>query len=155
MKEHIKRQHNVSLLIYHFVCPAKHRREIFSEEVEKTLIDVCEWIESRYDIRFEEIGADWDHIHFLIQSVPTISPKQIIQIVKSLTARELSKRHPEIKKKLWWWELRTRWYYVNTVWVYGWYDMIKKYVMNQWTDYKTLHVNKDKWIWLFEWMIFS
>lgn len=41
----------------------------------------------RYKIMFVEIGVDKDHAHFLIQSVPTISAKQIAQIVKSITAR--------------------------------------------------------------------
>ena len=53
--KHIKKEHNVSLLLYHFVCPAKYRRDVFSEEVEKTLVNICEEIEKRYEIRFEEI----------------------------------------------------------------------------------------------------
>lgn len=100
MTEHVHKQHNVSLLLYHFVCPAKYRRDIFTEEVEYSLINICKDIETRYEIRFDEIGADKNHVHFLIQSVPMKSPKQIIQTVKSITARELYKLHPEIKNKL-------------------------------------------------------
>jgi REP element-mobilizing transposase RayT len=100
-REHIRKQHNVSLLMYYFVCPAKYRRDIFTKEVESTLIKVCEEIEKGFEIQFDEIGADQDHVHFLVQSVPMKSPKQIIQTIKSITARELFKAHPEIKKKLW------------------------------------------------------
>jgi REP element-mobilizing transposase RayT len=99
-REHIYKEHNVSLLMYHFVCPAKYRRDIFTKEVEETLIDICKEIEKRFEIQFDEIGADNDHVHFLIQSVPMLSPKQVIQTVKSITAKELFKKHPEVKKKL-------------------------------------------------------
>ena len=54
-KKHIRKEHNVGLLLYHFVCPAKYRRDIFSVEVEKTLINTCNEIEKRYEIRFDEI----------------------------------------------------------------------------------------------------
>lgn len=157
--KHIRKEHNVSLLLYHFVCPAKYRRVIFEWWVEETLIEVCKEIEDRYEIRFEEIGADWDHVHFLVQGVPIASPSSIIKKIKSITARELFKRHKEIKKKLWWWELRTKGYYVNTVWMYGWYETIKNYVRNQWKskDYKEWYKNeswKERMVSLFEWMVF-
>jgi len=84
--KHIRKTHNVSLLLYHFVCPAKYRKVIFGDKVDNTLVEICKDMELRYDIRFEEIGTDDDHVHFLIQSVPMYSPKQIIQKIKSITA---------------------------------------------------------------------
>ena len=71
--EYIHKSHNVSVLLYHFVCPAKYRRVVFSKEVDLTLKEVCLEIEKRYDVHFLEIGTDKDHVHFLIQSVPTKS----------------------------------------------------------------------------------
>ena len=115
MSEHVRKEHNVSLLLYHFVCPAKYRRVIFDEAVDLSLKEICIEIQERYDIAFVEIWVDKDHVHFLIQWVPIYSPKKIIQIVKSVTGRELFIRHPEIKNRLRWWELRSKWYYVNTV----------------------------------------
>jgi REP element-mobilizing transposase RayT len=102
MKEnlHIRKEHNVSLILYHFVCPAKYRRDIFVWEVVTTLVRICKEIEEAYEIRFEEIGADINHVHFMIQWVPTQSPTSIIRKVKSITAINLFKKHPEIKKKL-------------------------------------------------------
>ena len=86
MSEYIHKSHNVSVLMYHFVCPAKYRRVIFSEEVTKTLVEVCEEISERFEIYFVEIGTDKNHVHFLIQSVPKYSPTKIITTVKSITA---------------------------------------------------------------------
>ena len=101
MSEHILKSHNKTLLLYHVVCPAKYRRDVFTQEVEGTLKDVCVGIGERYEINFVEIGADEDHVHFLIQSVPMMRPKDIVQKTKSITAREIFSRHPEVRKKLW------------------------------------------------------
>lgn len=87
MSKLIRKSQNVSIPLYHFVCPAKYRRAVFDRHVDEVLKDVCLEIAKRYQIEFIEIGTDPDQVHFLIQSVPTYSPKQIIQMVKSLTAR--------------------------------------------------------------------
>ena len=88
----------VSILLYHFVCPAKYRRVVFSEEIDQTIKEVCLEISKRYEIHFIEIGTDEDHVHFLVQSVPKYSPTKIITIIKSITAKEVLKHHPEVKK---------------------------------------------------------
>ena len=138
MSEHIHKSHNVSLLLYHFVCPAKFRKKIFTEAVEKSLKQVCAQIQVTYEIRFVEIGADEDHVHFLVQAVPMQSPKRIIQIIKSLTARELLEMHPEIQKILWGGKFWTSGYYVNTVGRHGNEDAIQRYVQNQGMHYKQI-----------------
>lgn len=61
-----------------------------SESVEHSLVAVYKNIESRFEIFFIEIGADENHVHFLIQSVPVMPVKNIAQTVKSITAKELS-----------------------------------------------------------------
>ncbi len=68
--KYIHKRHNVSVLIYHLVCPSKYRRAIFEEQVENYLKEICLGIEKRYEIVFLEIGLDEDHAHFLVQSVP-------------------------------------------------------------------------------------
>lgn len=97
MSKYVHKRYNVSVLIYHFVCPAKYRKVIFSEEVDKELRNICIEISKRYEIVFLEIGVDRDHVHFLVQSVPTCSPKKIVQVVKRITAREIFKRVPSVK----------------------------------------------------------
>ncbi len=52
-------------------------------------------------ISFLEIGTDKDYVHFLIQSVPSKSPQEIIRVVKSITVKRVFAEHPEVKKKLW------------------------------------------------------
>jgi len=96
VSEYIHKSHNVTVLLYHFVCPAKYRRVVFSEAVDKSLKEICIGISERYEGYFIEIGTDKDHVHFLIQSVPTYSPAKIIQMVKSITAKEIFRLHPEV-----------------------------------------------------------
>jgi len=139
--EYIHMPHNVSVIMYHFVCPAKYRRVVFSKEVDMGLKEICSEIEERYDIRFLEIGVDNDHVHFLIQSIPRLSPSQIIRTVKSITAREIFARYPEVKKKLWGGQFWSDGYYVGTVSKHGNEDIISSYVRDQGKEkeYTKLH----------------
>jgi len=139
MSEYIHKAHNVSVLLYHFVCPAKYRRKIFSEIVEQTLKEICTEITECHEIHFVEIGTDEDHVHFLIQSVPKLSPTRIVTIVKSITAREIFSRCPEVKKQLWGGNLWTSGYFVSTVGKHGNEKTIENYVKNQGKDYKQIH----------------
>ena len=130
-EKHIYKCHNKTLLLYHLVFPAKYRKKIFDKEVDKTLKEICLEISDRYEIHFVEIGTDIDHVHFLVQSVPTLSVTKIVTIIKSITAREIFRKHKEIKKILWGGNLWTSGYYANTVGQYGSKDMIKQYIQNQ------------------------
>jgi len=131
MSELVRKSQNVTVLIYHYVCPAKYRRAIIDPKVDEIIKEICLEIEKRYEIKFLEIGTDKDHVHFLIQSVPTYSPTKIIQMVKSLTAREVFKKVPEVKKQLWGGEFWSDGYYVSTVGQRGSEETIRKYVKEQ------------------------
>lgn len=90
MSESIHKSHNVTVLIYHLVFPAKYRSVVFEEHVDKVLKEVCLDIASRYQVKFLEIGTDQGHVHFLIQSIPVHNVTKIVTMIKSLTAREIS-----------------------------------------------------------------
>lgn len=129
--ENIYKSHNKTLLLYHLVFPSKYRKEVFSKDTEETLIRVCEELSKRYEIYFIEIGNDLDHVHFLVQSVPTMTVSKIVTIIKSITAKEIFKKHKNIKKVLWGGNLWTSGYYANTVGQYASKDAIVKYIQNQ------------------------
>ncbi len=139
MSEHIVKRHNKTLLLYHLVVPAKYRKDVFTERVEQTLKEICVGIGERYEIHYAEIGADEDHVHFLIQSVPGLMPSKIVSITKSITAREIFKKHSEVKKLLWGGHFWTSGYYMNTVGKYGNEKVIQAYVENQGKKYKRIH----------------
>ncbi len=139
MSEYIHKRHNVSVLLYHVVCPAKYRRVVFDEEVDRVLREVCLEIAARYEIIFVEIGTDKDHVHFLVQSVPGYSPTKIVRIIKSITAREIFTRIPAVKKQLWGGEFWSKGYFVSTVGRDGSEESLRQYVQNQGQDYQALH----------------
>ena len=153
MSEYIHKSHNVSVLLYHIVCPAKYRRVVISEEVDNTLKEVCEDISKRFEIRFLEIGTEGDHVHFFVQSVPTYSPTKIVTTIKSIIAKKIFERHPEIKKQLWGGEFWTDGHFISTVSKHGNEEVISNYVKSQGTaeHYKQLHkIRDDKQLSLFD-----
>lgn len=139
MSESIHKSHDVSNLMYHFVFPAKYRRVVIDENVDKIIKETCVEISKRYEIYFLEIGTDKDHVHFLIQSVPRYSPTQIVRIVKSITAKEVFAKCPEVKKKLWGGEFWSDGFYVATVSEHGNEKVIANYVKNQGDEYNKMY----------------
>ena len=127
--------------MYHLVCPIKYRGKVLTDKVSKELKTICNEISERYELTFIEIGTDGDHVHFLIQTVPSYSPSKMCQVIKSLTAREVFRRCPEVKKILWGGEFWSDGYFVNTVGQHGNEESIKNYVKNQGTglNYKQVH----------------
>ncbi|MFI2743490.1 IS200/IS605 family transposase [Zhouia sp. PK063] len=143
--EYIHKSHNVSVLLYHFVCPAKYRKVVFDKEIDRTLVEICREMEKRYEVHFLEIGTDKDHVHFLLQSVPKKSPAQIVKMLKSITAKKIFQRHPEVKKALWGGNFWSSGYFVNTVSKFGDENTISKYIRDQGIekDYELLHEDEQ------------
>jgi len=139
MSEHIIKSHNKSLLLYHLVCPVKYRKQAISAGVSETIKSTCLEISERYEMHFVEIGTDEDHVHFLVQSISTMSPTKIVTIIKSFTARKIFEIHPEIRLLLWGGKFWTGGFYLNTVGQYGNEQVIKNYIKQQGKKYQQLH----------------
>ena len=133
--------------MYNLVFPGKYRQAVFDEDVDEVLKLVRLEIEKRYEVKFLEIGTDKDHVHFLVHSVPTHTVTKIVTLLKSLTAREIFRRCPQVKKKLWRGELWSDGYFASTVDKHGDEGMIAKYVKNQGNEYKKPH--EDRHVGLF------
>ncbi len=97
MDEQVYKRHNETLLLFHLVFPVKYRRKVINGKISDYIEEVCLEIGERYEIQFVEIGTDEDHVHFLVQSVPTMAVSKIVQIIKIITAREVFKNYPEVK----------------------------------------------------------
>ena len=131
------------MLIYHLVFPAKYRCAIFDREVDSLVKEVCLELEKRYQMKFLEIGIDKDHVHFLVQTVPTYSVTKVVTTIKSITAREIFRRSPQTRKQLWGGELWTDGYYAGTVGKHGNEDIITSYVKRQGSAYQILHEDRQ------------
>ena len=116
---------------YHIVFPVKYRKALVDSEVTAIIQETAEGISERYAIDMEAIGCDKDHIHLLCGAHPKVAPGRIVQIFKSITAREIFRRKPLVKKELWGGEFWTDGYYVATVGERGDWDTVEKYVQKQ------------------------
>ena len=94
-------------------------------------------------MKFLEIGTDEDHVHFLVQTVPTYSVTKVVTTIKSITAREIFRKHPVVKKQLWGGEFWTDGYYAGTVGKHGNENTITNYVKQQGTNYQILHEDRQ------------
>ena len=139
VSEYVHKSHNVTVLIYHLVFPAKYRRAVFDKSVDETVKDVCIEIEKRYQMKLLEIGVDKDHVHFLVQSIPTYSVTRIVSTIKSITAREVFRRCSQVRKQLWGGEFWTDGYFASTVGKQGNEHTIRTCVKQQGNDYHKLH----------------
>ena len=143
MSHYIHKSHNVTVLLYHLVLPAKYRRVVLDDGVNRVISEICLEIEKRYEIKFIEIGSDNDHIHFLIQSVPNYIVTKLVTMIKSITAREVFKKAPHVKKVLWGGEFWSDGYFANTVSKHGSEKTIANYVKNQGQYYQQIHENRQ------------
>jgi len=116
---------------YHIVFPVKYRKALLYKEVVEVIKGVAMGIEERYAIEFEALGMDRGHIHILCSAHPKVSPGQIVRVFKSITARDIFRKVPEVKKELWGGEFWTEGYYVGTVGEGVTWEVVEEYVRRQ------------------------
>jgi len=94
-------------------------------------LEVCRRIQERYEIVFEQVGFDRDHVHVLCSAAPRYSPGMIVRVVKSITAQEIFKRFPGLRGELWGGELWTGGYCLATIGEGGNRAVIEEYIKAQ------------------------
>ena len=123
--------HHVFRLMYHFVWIPKYRHKVFSEPYRDELKAIIQKIGYDYDIDVVELEIPIDHIHMVVRSEPKMSPSQVMQVIKSISAREFFKLRPEIKKPYFWGgRLWTQSYFVETIGNAN-EEVIRAYVQDQ------------------------
>ena len=126
-----RNSHHVFRIMYHFVWIPKYRNKVFRDPYRESLTKIIGKIGYDYDIDIVELEAPVDHIHMVVRSLPRIAPSYIMQVIKSISAREFFKIYPEIKKKYFWGgKLWTSSYFVETIGNAN-EEVIREYVKNQ------------------------
>lgn len=123
--------HSVSEPYYHIQLTVKYRKALMTGETEKIILEITKGIKERYAIEVSHVGFDKNHVHILCKFLPKYSGGQVIRLIKSITAREIFKRVPEIKRSLWGGEFWTDGYYFATVSGRGDRGVIEKYIEQQ------------------------
>ncbi len=126
-----RNSHHVFRIMYHFVWIPKYRRKVFTEPYRSTLKTIIHKIGYDYNIEIVELEIPSDHIHMVVRALPKEAPCDIMQIIKSISAREFFRMHPEIKKRYFWGgKLWTQSYFIETIGNAN-EKVIKAYVQNQ------------------------
>ena len=80
-------------------------------------------------------------MHIFIEVPPKYSPAEVVQVMKSISAREIFKKYPKLRKQLWSGELWNDGYFVRSVGDKVTADIIRKYIQYQTHEDNTPQLN--------------
>lgn len=130
-KNYKSKNHSKFILTYHIIFVCKYRKILlikYGEDVKQLMYDISK----RYDFDIKEMEVDKDHIHMMIESVPKISPLQIVRVLKQQSTIQMWRKYSKELKK-YYWEENTFWtdgYFVSTIGEVS-IKTLKHYIQNQ------------------------
>ena len=133
-------KHAVYELKYHLVWIPKYRKHILGGEVTDYLKEVFQQIAEEYEFAIDTMEVVEDHVHIFVEVPPRYSPAQAVQILKSVSAREIFKKFPKLRKQLWAGELWSDGYFVRSVGDKVTADIIRKYIEYQTHEESSLQI---------------
>ena len=113
---------------YHLVWVPKYRKSILRDELKAAVKELFREILEARDCEVEEIEMGEDHVHIFAGIPPKYSVGQIVRWLKCISAKEIFRRYPEVKRHLWGGEFWEDGYFVRTVGDKVTAAVIKKYV---------------------------
>ncbi len=124
-------KHAVYDLKYHLVWIPKYRKHVLGGEVSDYLKEVFDQIAEEYGFVIDTMEVVNDHVHIFLEVPPRYSPAEVVQIMKSVSGREVFKKFPKLRKRLWSGELWNDGYFVRSVGDKVTADIIRKYIQYQ------------------------
>jgi putative transposase len=131
MDELRKSSHSVYDLKYHLVWVPKYRARILGQEVTGYLKEVFEQIAEEYEFWIDTMEIMEDHVHVFIAAPPKYSPSRLVQILKGISARELFRKYPKMRKQMWSGKIWSDGYFVRSVGDAVTADVIRRYIEYQ------------------------
>ena len=96
--------------------------------------NILKGIANRYDIDIDTLEVTPDHVHLFASAPQKYSPSKVVQIMKSVSARKLFERHPEVREKLWGGALWADGFFVRSVGDNVTKQVIRRYIKSQHED---------------------
>ena len=124
-------KHAVYDLKYHLVWIPKYRKNILNGDIAGYLKEVFNHIAEEYGFAIDTMEVVEDHVHIFLEAPPRYSPADVVQLMKSISAREMFKKYPKIRRQLWAGELWNDGYFVRSVGDNVTADIIRKYIKYQ------------------------
>jgi len=137
-------KHAVYDLKYHLVWIPKYRKSILGKEISGYLKEVFHRIAEEYEFSIDTMEVVEDHVHIFLEAPPRYSPAEVVQIMKSLSGREVFKKFPKLRKQLWAGEMWNDGYFVRSVGDKVTADVIRRYI-----EYQT-HENNSNQLRMFD-----
>lgn len=126
------------------LCIKYRKKLLFDNGRIEFFKEVCSEIGKRYWFEFDALGTDGNHVHIFVGAAPKYAPSNVMQIIKSITAKNIFKKYPEIKKQLWGGEFWSDGGYIGTVGDGVTVDIIKTYIEKQGTKVEKEGYNQMK-----------
>jgi len=123
--------HAVYDLKYHFVWIPEYRKHVLEGEVAEATKEILRKIAETYSMEIDTLEVVEDHVHVFLSAPPRYAPARVMQIMKSISARELFGRFPWLRRKLWGGELWGDGYFVRSVGDQVTADVIRRYIEYQ------------------------
>ena len=119
------------------VTAVKYRKALLNSGVAECIKETLKGISERYEIVIDEVGFDQNHIHIFCGAPPRMAPLRVISIIKSITARKIFERFPNLRKQEFWGgEFWSYGKYIGTVGEATSEKTIRNYIRNQGSDKK-------------------
>ena len=126
---------------HHIIIVPKYRKKVFEKEISDYTKEIFEKMAKEYGFEIDTVEVMEDHVHVFIEVPPRYSPSQVVQILKSITAREVFKRYPELREQLWAGELWNDGYFVRSVGDKVTADIIRRYIEYQTHEEGSIQLN--------------
>jgi len=121
-------KHAVYDLKYHFVWIPKYGKKLLTPEIADYTKELFERIAEEYGLIIDTREVVEDHVHIFLEAPPRLSPSRIVQILKSISARELFRQFPHLRQKLWGGQFWSDGYFVRAVGDEVTGDVIRRYI---------------------------
>lgn len=123
-------RHCVFLMHVHLVFVPKYRKNLFTKEILAFLKEVFSEVCRDFEAELKEFNGESDHVHLLIEYPPKASISRLVNSLKGVSSRHLSRRHKEIRRFLFGGSLWSRSYFAGSCGGAS-LDAIKKYIQDQ------------------------
>ena len=110
----IKKQTQIFVTVSYYFRMQEYRKKLLmskqiSDDIKQFSYEICQ--KHKVIIRYME--TDKDHIHYMIETEPTMSISKIVNLMKSYTTYHIWKRYPDYLRKHFWKE--------HTFWTDGYF----------------------------------
>lgn len=122
--------HSKHRLMIHLVWIPKYRKRVLKGELAKRIKELLELCAETNGWKIEEINVQLDHVHIVVQFVPTISVSKMVQLFKGKSSRIIRKEFSELEEVYWGDSFWCDGYFAETVGSCN-LEQIKAYVKNQ------------------------